>query len=120
MSNSDFQLQKTPVLVRDESPAKLFGFTPSEWRMLTGVFFFVIIFIKLNFFGIGVMLLTVFYIKQIKASLPDNYISNAIKFYWSGVKHFRANMPDVEWRPPILGDRRRPAFRKSDSPSHPS
>lgn len=100
--SEDFEIKKEPVYGRDESGARLFGWTFGEMALVAGTLIGAQILFQSGKVSIAAAVLAYLYVKKVKGLLPERYIQNAYRFY--SRKHFlyRAGARDTEWVPPIM------------------
>jgi hypothetical protein len=106
MADDDtYEIQKEPVHARDESPAKLLGWTIEEIGLLLGVFFGGMLFGIPRTVLIGVMVVIFVYLRKIKQRLPERFMRNYMRHVLRKQRTYRAGGRDTHWRPPIVRNR---------------
>jgi hypothetical protein len=103
----EFVIRKEPVRARDESGARLFGWTGEELFTVGGVAVFAILFIPTGWAKLVVSLLGYLWVKYVRRLLPERFVHNCLNFTFRTPKYWRASQPDTQWVPPILYPKRR-------------
>jgi hypothetical protein len=99
--SEEYTITKEPVPARDESGAKLFGWTMQELGTLIGAFFVALFLVPGTYTKVIVMILAYLWVKKIKALLPERFLTNWYNFHRKLDKYWRSGMHDTEWVHPI-------------------
>lgn len=90
------------VLNRDSRPALILGLSLGEYGILAATLFLLPYFRLGWAFGSGVFLLVYLFLTRLRRELPDNYLSNFVRFWFRAHYHYRASEPDTEAKPYFL------------------
>lgn len=99
--STEFQIEKKTVYGRDETGAKLLGWTTEELFTMLGAIFVAVVFVPVGWMKLATVLLTYLWIKKLKALFPERFFSSLLRYYFRIPHYLRASVPDTEWRPPI-------------------
>lgn len=103
MSDSDdrpFTIKKQPVLARDESGAKLFGWTMEEFAAVGAGTLFALFFVPIGYLKLATIIVVWIWVKHLKKQFPEKYLSNMWRYHTRSDLFLRASQKDLEWRPP--------------------
>jgi hypothetical protein len=101
-SEDNFVVEKKPVLARDQSPSRLFGFTWGDIGTLMAALLVPLWLTGNNYAALISVSASYLFVKKIKRSLPDRIVSNMARWYLVRKEFlYRAGARDTEWRPPL-------------------
>lgn len=104
MSDDEFVIQKQAVHGRDESPARLLGWTIEEILTMFGVAAVLMVFQAGGKTLLVGLALTFLYLRKLKSRLPDRYLQNLARYKLRTANGYNAAGRDSQWRSPILPD----------------
>lgn len=100
----EFVIKKQPVYAREESGAKLFGWTLEEFATVGSVGLFALFLVPFAYLKLAVFLLGFIWVKKLKQHFPEKFLSSMWRFHTRQDYFHSAGQHDIEWRPPIRED----------------
>lgn len=96
-----FQIRKEPVRARDESGAKIWGWTFSEIGAVLLIFILLYKLFGLGLLTAGGIIFSAIWIKNLRMAFPERHFTNMLRFHLRTKRYYYTNSPDTEWQPPI-------------------